>query len=197
VAALRDDAIDAAQRTLAKDGVVQLSLPNHVAPKLPDVNLSGLDTQYLKYFLWTVLAVVAIIIVSAIWRRVRALPKRGPVRAAGGPSSVWRPERQQALVLLSEADSLAKGGRFAEAAHLLLLRSVEQIAAKQPTAVKPALTSRDIAAQPSLPRDVSEAFGMITAAVERSLFAGRGIDATEWSRCRAAYADAALGREWA
>ena len=92
---------------------------------------------------------------------------------------------------------MADAGRFAEAAHLLLLRSVEQIAAKQPTAVAPALTSRDIAAQTSLPEDVRGAFVMIAAIVELSLFGGRGIDAADWNRCRVAYAGAAFGREWA
>jgi len=195
IGGLREDAIDAAQRALVKDGVVQLTLPAHVTPELPQLDLGWLDWKYLQYFVWAALAIGALVLIGAIWRRLRALPKR--TATAATPADVWRPEPRQALILLSEADSLAAKGRFADAAHLLLLRSIEQIAAKQPTAVRPALTSRDIAAQPSLPWDVRDAFGVITAVVERSLFGGRTVDAGEWTLCRTAYADAALGREWA
>ena len=194
--AARGAAVDAAQHALVTDGAVQLALPAHAAPEVLDIDLGGLDWGSLQYIVWVVLAIAAIIIIVAIWRRLRATPGRTAVAAAPAPDS-WRPELRQARQLLREADSLASAGQFAEAAHLLLLRSVEQIAAKQPGTVRPALTSRDIAAQPSLPIDVRNAFAMIAASVERSLFAGRGIDVTEWNRCRAAYADAALGREWA
>jgi hypothetical protein len=197
VAALREDAIDAAQRALAKDGLVQLALPPHVEPPVQPLDLSGLDWPLLQYFVWAVLALGAIVILVSVWRRFRASPKRAAAIADASTANTWRPEPGQARILLSEADGLADAGRFDEAAHLLLLRSIEQIAAKQPAAVRPALTSRDIGAEPGLPGDVRDAFRMIAAIVERSFFGGRGIDANDWHRCRSAYAGAALGREWA
>jgi hypothetical protein len=67
----------------------------------------------------------------------------------GGES--WRPDAAVARVLLADADALAAKGRYAEAAHLLLRRSVQDIEGSRPRLVRPALTSRDIAAHPGLP----------------------------------------------
>ncbi len=52
---------------------------------------------------------------------------------------------------LDEADALAAKGRFAEAIHHLLLRSVEDIARRRPKLVRPALTSRELSASDGIP----------------------------------------------
>ena len=104
----------------------------------------------------------------------------------------WEPDREAAQALLAEADRLAGDGRFDAAAHLLLRRSVEQIAAARPEWLRPASTAREIAALPSLPERARAAFAVIAARVERSRFALRGLDRSDWDAARAAYADFAL-----
>ena len=152
------------------------------------------DWQHLRYIIWAVGAALLLLVGWRVWRWWRARQPRPDDAAAD--AAPWRPQAEAARALLVEADGLAAQARFAEAAHLLLLRSVEQIAVRQPDAVRPALTSRDIARAPGLPTDVRSAFTLIAGLVERSLFGGSDVDAAGWSRCRAAYADAAFGRAW-
>lgn len=106
-------------------------------------------------------------------------------------------EAGAARALLSEADALAAQGRFAEAVHLLLYRSVEDIEGRRPGLVKPAMTSRDLAEARDLPTVARNAFSRIARAVEVSLFGGRAIDAGAWQTCRDAYAELTVARNWA
>ena len=95
---------------------------------------------------------------------------------------------------MEEADRLAGEGRFEEATHLLLQRSVNQIATAQPGWVEPSTTARELAALQALPHSARSAFGTIAERVERSLFALRSLDRGDWETARAAYAEFALAR---
>jgi hypothetical protein len=106
-------------------------------------------------------------------------------------------EAGAARALLAEADALAAEGRYAEAVHLLLYRSVEDIEGRRPGLVKPAMTSRDLAEADGLPPIAQGAFSRIARAVEISLFGGRAIDAMAWERCRNAYAELTVPKNWA
>jgi hypothetical protein len=106
----------------------------------------------------------------------------------------WIPDRDAAVALLEDADRLAADGRFGEAAHLLLQRSVHHIAEARPDWLQPASTAREIAVLPMLPERARQAFGAISTRVERSLFALRELDAADWQAARAAYAEFALQR---
>ena len=104
----------------------------------------------------------------------------------------WSPDRQSAEALLEDADRLASQGRFAEAVHLLLQRSVGHIAQARPQWLQPASTAREIAHLPQLPQAARSAFGEIAVLVERSRFALRDLGAGDWHSARAAYARFAL-----
>jgi len=161
------------------------------------------DAPYARIFLWTVIAVGALLIVWMIWQRFRhgewRLPRRRR-RIVAQPASVeeeaWAPDAGPAREWLREADALAERGRFAEAVHHLLIRSVEDIARRRPHIVRPALTSRDLARAEAIPPAARTLFSDIAAVVERSLFGERPVDATQWSACRAAYADFAQPQMW-
>ncbi|MEO6717087.1 MAG: hypothetical protein ABIM50_07540 [Novosphingobium sp.] len=127
-----------------------------------------------------------------LWRLVLEplLERRRQPKAEAAPE--WAPVREHAVALLADADQLAAEGRFGEAAHLLLQRSINHIAEAQPDWLLPATTAREIAVLPSLPQRAREAFAVIAARVERSLYALRELDATDWQAARSAYADFAL-----
>jgi hypothetical protein len=148
---------------------------------------------------WTAIAGLAgLIIFFAAREALRYYRGRKPHEA--GTTAVepdWRPPAARARALLSDADRLAAEGRFAEAVHLLLFRSIEDIDAKRPHAVKPALTSRDILALGSLPAVARRALERLVAAVEWSYFGGRPVDATAFSECRRAYEEFAFPDSWA
>jgi hypothetical protein len=132
----------------------------------------------------------------AAWRR---WGKRKPSSARSGPAlepERWRPAPAAARALLQEADALAAQGRFAEAAHLLLLRSIEDIHKYRPGVVRPALTSRDIARLEALSPANRLAFAAIGQVVERSLFGGRPVDAEDFAACRATYEAFAFPEAW-
>lgn len=127
-----------------------------------------------------------------LWRLAIAplLALRRRPKAEAEPE--WAPARAHAVALLADADRLAAEGRYGEAAHLLLQRSVHHIAEAQPDWLLPATTAREIATLPRLPESARRAFGIIAARVERSLFALRDLDAGEWQAARTAYAEFAL-----
>lgn len=148
----------------------------------------------IQILLWGMLAVLVLVVLywvakSVMDRRRAPVPER--------PDSGWRPEAAPALMLLGEADALAAGGRYGEAARLILHRSIEDIQARRPSAVRPALTSRDIAALPALPGPPRAAFARIAMLVERSLFAQAPLAAADWRDCRAAYEEFAFAESWA
>ncbi len=101
-------------------------------------------------------------------------------------------DRAAALALLEDADALAAEGRFDEAVHLLLQRSVHHIAAARPDWLSPSSTAREIGSIPGLPAAARQAFTLIAREVERSLYALRALAAEDWQRARAAYASFAL-----
>jgi hypothetical protein len=138
--------------------------------------LAGLAVLLIAWLAWRIL--------SPILKRTRPTPD--------APEAEWTPDRQAATALLDDADRLAAAGRYGEAAHLLLQRSVEHIAAARPDWLEPASTAREIARLPMLPRAAARAFGEIAGRVERSLFALRDLDAADWQAARTAYADFAL-----
>jgi len=139
----------------------------------------------------TLLIVAAVLLVLyLLWRLLGPLVMR--LRDRKAEPDAWAPSREQALALLTDADRLAGEGRYDEAAHLLLQRSVGQIREARPGALIPASTAREIAGLTQLPQAARAAFSVIAGRVERSLFALRALDAEDWTVARAAYADFAL-----
>lgn len=104
----------------------------------------------------------------------------------------WTPDATQARLLLEEADRLAADGRFDEAAHLLLYRSIKDIAAKRPDLLRPSTTAREIGAFEALSQRARQAFGVIAGHVEASFFARRPLDRSAWDSSREAYRAFAL-----
>lgn len=144
---------------------------------------------------WVLLALVIAFALVLIVRLVGArLGAGGARQASGAAPEEWRPDAAASLALLEDADRLAAEGRFDEATHLLLQRSVGQISAARPGLVEPSSTARELAALPALPEAARAAFGVITGRVEASLFALRRLERGDWEAARAAYADFALAR---
>jgi hypothetical protein len=176
------------------------------APKPPDVpqwllaigKLLVKLAPYLTYVFWGCLILGAAIIlyfvarelIGSRWPSFR--PNKGPSLSDDG----WRPTAAKARTLLEDADKLAAAGRFAEAVHLILFRSIEDIETRRPDLIKPALTSRDIAELDGVPERVRRTFSEIARVVERSFFGGRPVGADEFAACRKAYEGFAFAEAW-
>lgn len=151
----------------------------------------------MKWAFWIGLALLAGLILLAIGREILQLRKPAPrPEAPRPPAGAWRPEARAARDLLAEADRLAADGRYAEAVHLLLLRSVADIERRQPRALRASLTTREIAALEALPDAGRPAFVLIGRVVEDSLFGGAPVNATRFADCRRAYEAFALPEAW-
>jgi hypothetical protein len=143
-------------------------------------------------------AVLAVLYTAARWVEAGGLERfrrRRPV-SASEEERPWQPQEAPARALLRDADALAAEGRYAEAAHLLLFRSIEDIDRRRPHLVRPALTSRDIAGAPQLPPGPRAAFSRIVMMVEGSIFGARSVGEADWRDCREAYEQFAFAREW-
>lgn len=145
-----------------------------------------------EIFAYLFFALLAVIVLYLLWQLFLRLRDIRLTREA--PADDWTPDRAAAVALLADADRLAAEGRFGEAVHLLLQRSVGHIADARPDWLLPASTAREIAAFPMLPERARQAFAAIATRVERSLFALRDLDAGDWTAARSAYADFALAR---
>ena len=147
---------------------------------------------------WMGVGAAIVLILYLILREI--MGARWPFRRKASPRMKpvdWRPDPFRARALLADADRLAAEGRYDEAAHILLFRSIDDIEDRRPRLVRPALTARDIAALEAVPPAARSAFGRIASAVETSLFGGRTLDAAAFAEARAAYEAFAFGEGWA
>ena len=220
-----DEQLAAAHRALRAGGDVQFDMLPAEPPKPPPAWLKALgewlegvlapvgrflrwvssfmpDAPYARIFLWMMIVALALLLVWMVQDRIRhgvwRLPRWRRLRLAAPATAEedWTPDAAPARAWLTEADALAGEGRYGEAVHYLLLRSVEDLSRRRPQIVRPALTSRDLARAEGIPHAPRRLFAEIAAVVERSLFGGWAVDAAEWGRCRAAYADFAQARSW-
>ncbi len=195
------------RRLLAESGT-QFDLPVY-APSEPPAWLQAVGKFFealFRFFGWASPAgsyiyygAIAIVVALVIWFLIA---NRGAFdwswrRRPRDDAPDWQPDVAEARALLADAEALAAQGRFAEAARLLLRRSVEDIAQRVPEFLKPSLTARDIAGAPALPDRARPAFAAIARVVEVSAFGARSVSAAAWDECRAAYARFALPENWA
>lgn len=143
---------------------------------------------------WVLLALLIGAVLYMLWRIFDPLAARRAKPEDEGAEEEWRPDHAAAIALLEDADRLASEGKFDEATHLLLQRSVHQMASARPEWVEPSSTARELARLAALPDGARNAFATIAERVERSLFALRSLDQGDWETARNAYAEFALAR---
>lgn len=196
------DAFARAHVRLLADPRIQFALPKAPQPHTPGwlrAIAYWLHHAWpvLKVLTWITLGGIALFILYMVVSQFVDLrwPWRRTIDEAHEEPE-WPPDAAPARALLEEADALAAAGRYAEAARLILRRSVEDIMKRRPGLVRPATTSRDLAATPEISPAARPAFASIADVVEISLFADRGATAEAWHRARTAYADFALAGNW-
>ena len=139
---------------------------------------------------------VAALAAVLLWMLIRDLePIRRRRKKAELPAA-WRPEPAAARALLDEADALAAAGQYAEAIHLLLFRSIEDLSQRRAGSAPPAFTSREIVETVEMPGPARGAFARIAAAVELSFFGGRPAGADDFQTCRRDYEAFAFAEGW-
>jgi len=195
-----DETVDAAYYALKRDDTLQFDLPTLPPPDPPPA-----WTRALGEFLEPVITFIAWIATPLFWLGVGGLvmtilyfvakaifeqlsrPSVGREIEVAPPVPLYQPSAEVARVLLEEVDRLAREGRYGEAVHTLLFRSIQDIADARPNAVRRSLTSREIGRLDVLTDAARGAFTTIANVSEQAHFGGREIDADGFSRARAAY----------
>ncbi len=107
----------------------------------------------------------------------------------------YQPDEETARILLADAEKLAAEGKYAEAVHIILFRSIQDIQDKRPHHVKNSLTSREISQLPILSQKAREGFSMIGRLVENSFFGGGALSQADYAASVSTYKNFAFERK--
>ena len=106
----------------------------------------------------------------------------------------YQPDAETARILLADAEKLAAQGKYEEAVHAILFRTIQDIQDKRPHHVKRSLTSREISRLPILSEKARKGFSMIGRLVENSFFGGGTLTEEDYTTSVATYKNFAFGK---
>lgn len=162
--------------------------PGVRAPRTYSVPAAGGLAQIASLVLWMLVGVAVVMIVFLL---VQGLRQRGREEVAAPEPDAeddGAAERAARVVRpLGDAEALAAQGRYAEAIHALLLRTIEELARTLPTSLPHAFTSREIVRRVPMPPRARDALSELVAAVELCYFGARMPGAAEYHTCRARF----------
>jgi len=193
---------DLVWRALIRHRDIQFSFPDSPTANPPPLWLRRLldflqrHSDWLGYAGWALLAAGVLVLGFFL---ARHLLRKGWAQAEIPPSRfmpAWQPDAAQARLLLRDADALAAEGRFADAAHLLLLVCIQELGERRPGSVLPAFTSREIAHLDALSPKARQVFSFIALMVERCLFGARLLAAEDFAQVRAAFEQFTISDTW-
>jgi hypothetical protein len=127
--------------------------------------------------MWVVIGVTLAVVVVALGRGWKERPRAASVATARAPAP---PPTAPVAAALDEAEALAREGRFAEAVHVLLLRTLRALSDAQAVPIPGSYTSREILARVSVPAPARDALAGLVGAVEASRFGDAGLAASDW-----------------
>jgi Domain of unknown function (DUF4129) len=183
--------VDEALHRAYRDPELQLRLPPDVTLEqnrsaeaeldafdavLRRLSIAGIPLHLLALF-GIAIAVVALLL-GLLWLLVRLRERRDLTAPDGGPD-----EPVLDSTLLADADALAREGRYAEAIHLLLLRTFEVLTHRMGSRLAPGMTAREAVTRLALPPPARPALADLVQAVETTNFAGRSASHADYRRC--------------
>ena len=175
------------QTDLPQDKAKLAPKPKPIKKPLFDLGFLGPIFQLIFY---GILALAVAYILYLILNTIIAT-RRGIVKADKTEDipdiPIYQPDAETARVLIDDADGLAAQGKFAEAVHILLFRSIQDIEDKRPHHVKRSLTSREIASLSILSPKARDVFSQIGRLVEKSFFGGGLLNMEDYELSKAAY----------
>lgn len=146
---------------------------------------------FLEIAFWLGVGALAIgalyLIGRAVYETRYALPTKKDKEVEEIP--LYQPAEAQARILLDEVDKLAAEGRYGEAVHTLLFRSIQDIDRNRPNVVRRSLTAREIGSLSVLTVEARKAFSTIAGVSELTHFGGVRVNKAGFETARAAYAD--------
>lgn len=172
----------------------QTDFPQVPAVEQKEVKPSSFNLNFLgaffTYAFWGILIAFGLFLLYSILSEANRLRlNRAPKKIKEDMPEVptYQPDEETARVLLNDADALAAQGRYAEAVHILLFRSIQDIQTQRPHAVNRSLTSREISRLSILSPKAKEGFSLIGRLVENSFFGGGALDKADYETSKTAY----------
>ena len=154
------------------------------SPDLPknSFSLPGSEEAF-RVLLWT--AVVGGVLVLGYLLR-DSLPLYDRSRAIVAREDGLQPALQPGAMneAQTEAEELARLGRYVEAMHVLLLQSLAEMRRRLGISIADSLTSREILRRVELPDRGRASLGAIIQQVERTYFGEQGADLADYNTCR-------------
>ncbi|GEM_PF-3361555 len=150
----------------------------------------GFLAPFLKLAFYVILALIlvylaSVLLSSIVISRRNRVDNSIPEELPDVPK--YQPDEKTARVLLEDADKLAEQGKYEQAVHLLLYRSIQDIENRRPHQLKRSLTAREIAELQILTERARQSFALIGRLVERSFFGGRPLNARDYEASKTAY----------
>jgi hypothetical protein len=168
-----------------REAPIQWELP--VEKQRPGTRFDGLDLPLLEILVYTLGGIALIVILFLIASTL--IDRRRPVIADRATEENPPPPVRLSGEPLARAEEAAREGRFADAIHLLLLGTIEEIRGSLGYEAHPSLTSREIQRRAPLPAGAAEPLQGLVAEVEWSHFGARGADEEAYRRCVAWHAE--------
>lgn len=172
----------------AQDPTIQHDPPDAVEPEAPPFvpPMTGLISgQFFLYLLLTVLAICLIIVIVHLFRTYA--PNRRAASDADAALDVGASPVATAGELappeLDEIERLARAGKYTEAIHLMLLRTLDLLRRRLGVNWATSLTSREIARRVELGPTDRRALKVLVGAVEISRFGGHGVNEKIYLDC--------------
>lgn len=181
-----------------KDFVIPDNLQTDFPQKPPiaipeDRKKSGWGVTFagiIKYVFYGILCLILTFLAYMLIREIMRIKRNHAPKDAEGeapPIPVYQPDAETARIVLEDSDTLAAQGRYAEAVHTLLFRSIQDIEDKRPHHVNTSLTSREISNLPILSQKARAGFSMISLLVESSFFGNRDLSEDDYNASKSAY----------
>jgi hypothetical protein len=155
----------------------------------PDVSSGGAGAlgSFVSFLLWGALGIGAIFLILFIIREIGRRQKDAkidPDEDVIGEEPA--PVEAELAAPLDDAELLARAGKFAEAIHMLLLRTLAELA-RADGKVAAHLTSREILASIRLREGAREALTELVNVVEPTWFGDDVPGELDWQRCKAQF----------
>ena len=195
------DDIESAYRAVKRDEAYQYEL----AEPIPRRPASAFEKAVGRFFnaifsflapvleisFWLGLGALAIGALYLVGRAIYETRFARPEKASEDTPEIplYQPAQAQARILLDEVDKLAAEGRYGEAVHTLLFRSIQDIDRNRPNVVRRSLTSREIGSLSVLTAKARTAFSTIAGVSELTHFGGVAVNKAGFETARAAYAE--------
>jgi alkanesulfonate monooxygenase SsuD/methylene tetrahydromethanopterin reductase-like flavin-dependent oxidoreductase (luciferase family) len=146
-------------------------------------NLANASRVVLIISIVTIIAVVLYNLNDNMWSRSRT--RKLEFERNEKPPDTGVAVRME--IASAEADDLASAGSFAEAIHVLLLRSVSEMRLRLNSPIAESLTSREILRDTDLSPEMRGAFATIVGSVEISYFGSHRPGKDEYAECRRSF----------